>query len=117
MLQTYEVCLPGRFNGNTREVYLTGEAFFQVTHNPQKPFIAHTDGLNTCVLGTSFNINAYPQLAQVRVSVATGKASVTANHKVLAMLAANQQVAYTKATNIAHTGTYLQIMPIHGRMA
>ncbi|WP_316734898.1 FecR family protein [Pedobacter aquatilis] len=48
------------FNGKLREVVLTGEAFFDVVHNKEKPFQVHTADFNINVLGTSFNVKAYP---------------------------------------------------------
>ncbi|WP_131538740.1 FecR family protein [Pedobacter nototheniae] len=48
------------FNDKVREVKLTGEAFFDVVHNKDKPFKVHTDDFNINVLGTSFNVKAYP---------------------------------------------------------
>ena len=47
--------------GKNREVYLTGEAFFEVTKNTEQPFIVNTDELNIRVFGTKFNISAYPE--------------------------------------------------------
>jgi transmembrane sensor len=47
------------FDKNTREVTLTGEAFFDVKHN-QHPFIVHTRTADITVLGTTFNVSAYP---------------------------------------------------------
>jgi transmembrane sensor len=47
---------PEHFNGSLREVYLEGEAYFQVAHDPAHPFIVHTRAASTTVLGTSFNI-------------------------------------------------------------
>jgi transmembrane sensor len=47
--------------GNTlREVRLTGEAFFDVVRNPEKPFIIHTTATDVKVLGTQFNVKSYP---------------------------------------------------------
>ena len=47
--------------GNTlREVTLTGEAFFDVVHNAEKPFVIHTSKINIRVLGTKFNVKSYP---------------------------------------------------------
>jgi transmembrane sensor len=51
---------PVEFTGSTREVFLTGEAFFDVAHNPSKPFKVHTGVFVTKVLGTAFSIKAYP---------------------------------------------------------
>ncbi len=56
---------------------LSGEAFFQVVHNPEKPFIIHTGPIRTKVLGTSFKIDAF-EGQEVSVAVATGKVDVSA---------------------------------------
>lgn len=67
------------FNQQTkREVFLTGDAFFQVTRNPAKPFFVYADELITKVLGTSFWIKAAEAGKQVVVQVKTGKVSVFA---------------------------------------
>ena len=63
---------PEVFNGNTREVYLEGEAFFDVAPNPEKTFIIHLKKGSVRVLGTSFNIRAYEN-EPVQTSVKTGK--------------------------------------------
>lgn len=64
---------PASFSGNTREVYLNGEAFFDIEKNPAKPFIIHLANGTIRVLGTSFNIKAYDDEPVVETSVATGK--------------------------------------------
>ena len=64
---------PEEFSGKTREVTLTGEAFFNVTRNPQKPFIIKANGASIKVLGTSFNVYAYKEASIVEVIVKTGK--------------------------------------------
>jgi transmembrane sensor len=50
---------PFAFDGNYREVYLEGEAYFDIAKKADQPFIVHTAGTAVKVLGTSFNINAY----------------------------------------------------------
>jgi hypothetical protein len=50
---------PFIFPGKTREVYLEGEAFFTVAHNPKQPFIVHTGTTSVIALGTAFNVNSY----------------------------------------------------------
>lgn len=65
-----------QFNKNIREVYLTGEAFFEVTKNPEKPFYVHANEITTKVLGTSFNIKAYLEDQPVLVTVKTGKVAI-----------------------------------------
>lgn len=64
---------PSLFAGNTREIYLDGEAFFEVAKNAEKPFIIHLSNGTVKVLGTSFNVRAYNNETVVETSVATGK--------------------------------------------
>jgi ferric-dicitrate binding protein FerR (iron transport regulator) len=64
------------FSGTEREVYLDGEAFFEVTHNPDRPFLVHANEVTTKVLGTSFTIKALEHEQRVIVAVRTGKVSV-----------------------------------------
>ncbi|HEY8896987.1 MAG TPA: FecR domain-containing protein [Niastella sp.] len=72
---------PESFSGHTREVYLSGEAFFEVTKNPQKPFIIHLNKGTVRVLGTSFNIRAYDNEKVIETSVATGRVAFIATGK------------------------------------
>lgn len=64
------------FGKTNRTVYLTGEAFFDVKRNPEKPFLVVTANLVTKVLGTSFRIKAYQKDPNISVSVRTGKVTV-----------------------------------------
>lgn len=63
------------FSGNQRAVRLVGEAYFEVTKNPAKPFVIYTAAVRTTVLGTSFKINAF-QGKPITVAVTTGKVRV-----------------------------------------
>lgn len=66
------------FEGETRTVRLTGEAYFDVVKNPTKPFIVESPNLLTTALGTSFNIDAYPgQLEEV--TLISGKVKINNN--------------------------------------
>jgi ferric-dicitrate binding protein FerR (iron transport regulator) len=65
---------PFSFPGNTREVYLQGEAFFKVAPNRQQPFIVHTGAAEVKVLGTAFNVESYSQ-QQAVVSLTEGAVS------------------------------------------
>jgi transmembrane sensor len=58
-----------------REVYLSGEAFFEVHHDEKKPFLVHTPHITTQVLGTSFNIYAFKNESEI-VTVNSGKVHV-----------------------------------------
>ena len=68
---------PKKFKGDTREVSIEGEAFFDVKPDPTKPFIINAGKAQIKVLGTSFNVNAYPDADKVEVIVKTGKVQVT----------------------------------------
>lgn len=67
---------PEQFKGNTREIKLEGEAFFEITKDKAHPFIIHTANAYTKVLGTSFNILARKNSKEIVVSVKTGKVEV-----------------------------------------
>lgn len=81
-------------NGRIREVYLKGEAFFDVKHKTANPFVIYTGKIKTTVLGTAFNIKANSG-EKVVVSVSRGKVSVSdSKEHVLATLLPNQQLVY-----------------------
>lgn len=91
------------FDGSSREVALSGEAFFDVTRNPQKPFIIHLSAGKVQVLGTSFNIKAYPGTQKVETSVVTGKVAFIPQKESAAagdtiLLTPNQKAVQTLAT-------------------
>jgi transmembrane sensor len=69
--------LPEYFNQNSpREVHLSGEAFFEVEHDPNRPFIVYTDDSATEVLGTTFQVSSYPEYTEVEVVVSGGKVAL-----------------------------------------
>ncbi len=72
-----ELKFPKHFKDNVREVTLVGEAFFNVKPNPEKPFIIYAGNAQVKVLGTSFNVCAYPKTETVEVVVTTGKVQVS----------------------------------------
>lgn len=91
------ITYPDRFEGDVREVELQGEAFFDVAKNPDKPFVIKSGEVLTTVLGTSFNINTYPDNQQIAVTVATGKVKV-ASHENEIHLGPNEQGVFDKKT-------------------
>ena len=64
------------FGEKTRSLELNGEAFFDVKKDPDKPFVIHSGNLEIKVLGTSFNVNAYPEADMLDVVVESGSVSV-----------------------------------------
>lgn len=101
--QGSELKAPKLFKGNTREVELSGEAFFQVAKNAEKPFIINTGKVSVKVLGTSFNVNAYKDEALVEVMVKTGKVlffeNNTNNKNGGVLLLPGEQGLYSTASN------------------
>lgn len=68
-----ELKFPAQFNGQIREVYLKGEAFFEVKSNPKQPFIVTTREASVKVFGTSFNVMNYEEESRVEVALENGK--------------------------------------------
>ena len=64
---------PDNFSANIRKVKLSGEAFFEVARDTARPFIIETEKASVEVLGTTFNVAAYPSSTLVEVNVETGK--------------------------------------------
>jgi len=66
-----------KFGENTREVALTGEAFFDVVKDVTRPFIIHTKTIDVKVLGTAFNVRAFPDEKTAETSLIRGQVEVT----------------------------------------
>jgi len=83
---------PVRFPGHDRTVELTGEAYFEVAHDAGRPFIVTTaQQARIQVYGTHFNINAYPDQAQVAVTLNEGRVSVRRENGPEVMLKPDEQ--------------------------
>ncbi|RWY57475.1 FecR family protein [Mucilaginibacter gilvus] len=100
---------PAKFRGNLREITLEGEAFLEVAHNAEKSFIVHTGGIRTQVLGTSFNIKAYPEDAFVKVDVVTGKVGVIPATAQTVFLTPAEEVFINKKDNTAQKTTGVDV--------
>lgn len=83
--------LDGSFNEQNRALSLVGEAFFEVAHNAQKPFLVQSRQITTQALGTAFLVEAYPHQSQIKVSLAEGKVKVS-DPKLAKMLLPGQQI-------------------------
>lgn len=82
---------PTRFAGNRREVFLEGEAYFEVAKNERMPFIVHAGQSEIKVLGTAFNVSAYSQENTV-TTLAKGHVEVNCNDVVAELLPGKQAV-------------------------
>lgn len=87
---------PESFDGDSRVVELiAGEAFFEIKKDPSKPFYVKINDDKVRVLGTSFNIRAYPDEPEIQVAVATGQVSYTIATGKKVILAPNQLATHT----------------------
>ncbi|OOQ56517.1 FecR family protein [Mucilaginibacter pedocola] len=100
---------PDKFRGGIREVTLTGEAFLDVAHDAKNPFIIRTGAIRTQVLGTSFNVKAYPEDAFVKVDVLTGKVGVVPAKGQTVFLTPSEEVFINKQTNVALKNTGVDV--------
>ena len=83
-----------------REVSLVGEAFFEVKKDHSRPFVVRTAASRTRVLGTSFNVRAYPAEDSVEVAVVTGRVALaarTAAPDSVLLTPGTRGVVYTRA--------------------
>jgi len=93
------------FKGDNREVYLEGEAFFQIHRNPSKPFLVYYNNIVTKVLGTSFHVGTNKSTGQIVVEVKTGHVQVSENLKLTkskntitpVIITPNQKAIYDKS--------------------
>jgi transmembrane sensor len=90
--------------GGIRKVFLAGEAWFDVSKNEKKPFVVHTPYYNVEVLGTQFNVKAYPDDDEVATTLEKGKVKITSSEKYTlketTTLHPGEQLVYTKNKGI-----------------
>ena len=91
---------PVQFDKDKREVFLTGEAYFEITKDPIKPFVVHTGKTTTQVVGTSFDLRNYNGEGHVELTVFTGKVIFGSDKKV--EVAHGNHVVFEKANGELH---------------
>ena len=92
---------PTVFKGKERVVSLEGEAYFKVAKDAAHPFIVKSGNLQVRVLGTEFNVSAYPEEEEVTATLISGKVLVEYNGlKEQEILKPNEQLAYNKHTRL-----------------
>jgi len=100
---------PKTFDKSIRKVILTGNAVFEVTHNPQHRFLVESDDISIKVLGTKFNVISNDNFGNSYVHVINGKVQVK-NDKVIEnqlIIAKDMSVLYNAKTDqLAHTSDY-----------
>jgi transmembrane sensor len=93
------VTYPVVFTGKERNVSISGEAYFEVTHDAAKPFIVSKGAMHVTVLGTRFNINAYDDEAAIRVTLLEGSVKVNATTDLQSLLLKPGQQAIVSRSN------------------
>jgi transmembrane sensor len=71
---------PTQFSKKSREVFLTGEGYFEIEHNPKIPFVVKTNDISVIAMGTSFNISTYPTDKSVETVLVEGSVIVKENN-------------------------------------
>lgn len=104
-----------------REVFLTGEAYFQVSHDAKRPFLVHTDDLEIEVLGTHFNVQAYADEKNSNTLLVNGVVQVKqkSNPEDAVVLKPGMQASYTqgsKSLEIASVNTAPYIAWVKGQL-
>lgn len=91
----------GDFKGDTREVYLSGEAYFDVAHDKSRPFIVHTSGIDIKVLGTAFNVKAFDVDPTIEATLIRGMIQVVKKNEPngsTIILKPHEKLIYNKIT-------------------
>lgn len=101
---------PSNNDRDLREIYLEGEAYFEVAKDTLRPFVVYSQNISTTVLGTSFNVQAFPEENEIMVSLVKGNVKVSRiNNNTaedLVMLNPDQQLIYSKRNDISRVETF-----------
>lgn len=96
---TSTLLYPEQFTGNTRSVYLSGEAHFKVAKNEKQPFVVKSDDFQVTALGTEFNMSVYPDDPTLSTTLLSGSVEVKFNNLSSAyILKPSEQFTYNKHT-------------------
>ncbi|TDX00877.1 FecR family protein [Dinghuibacter silviterrae] len=95
------ISYPDNFKGTKREVFLTGEAFFDVTKDAARPFVLHAGPVEIHVLGTRFDVRSYPREKKVETLLLHGSIEVTIRNQRKILLKPNQKLSVSTDNNEA----------------
>lgn len=104
------VTYPVTFTGKERKVSINGEAYFEVAHDVQKPFVVTKGEMETWVLGTHFNINAYEDEPSIKVSLIEGSVEVYVGLHESEVMHAGQQAIIKDAIAIKNDVNMDEVM-------
>ena len=108
-----KLIIPKLFSDHERKVTLVGEAYFEVSKDASRPFVIISNDIKTVVLGTSFNVRAYPSENTIEVAVAEGQVSFEkaisgqlSSDQAPILLSPNEMAVYSKETGQANKGSF-----------
>jgi transmembrane sensor len=85
---------------SSRQVQLDGEAFFDVAQDAKRPFILQSGPVQTRVLGTAFNVEAYAQEKEIRIALVQGRVAIQRNEQMLADLHSGEMLTWSASDSI-----------------
>lgn len=102
---------PNVFTGTTREVQLTGEGFFDVAKNAEKPFKVHAGPMTIAVLGTRFNVQAYADTQHIATTLEEGSVAIEDTQGKEALRLVPGEMAYYNTTTQALHKQQVDVAP------
>lgn len=105
-----QITYPNAFKGDKREVFIQGEAYFKVAHNKEKPFHVYAKDVDVKVLGTSFNVRAYPDENQLKTTLVEGSVALSygANAENAIKLVPGKMAVYEMGKKMVVANTNLE---------
>jgi transmembrane sensor len=97
---------PVKFTGSTREVTLSGEAFFDVESDKSHPFLVHTSGPTIRVTGTEFYIGDFAGSPSMEASLVTGRIELILNNRVLSEMTPGTRIFFNRETGKLSAGNF-----------
>lgn len=97
-----ELRFPSRFQDDSREVYLNGEAYFEVSRDTTRPFRVNSRRLSVEVLGTSFNMSVYDDDENMHVTLEKGSVRVCPNGRGNGIILAPDEQLFVKGEQLIH---------------
>ena len=94
--QSTKLVYPINFEKHTREIFVEGEVYLDVSPDPERPFVVHTNAIDVKVLGTQFNIYAYTNQPDLQVVLVNGEVEVYKNGEYKEILKPNQMFSYNE---------------------
>lgn len=100
------IVYPEKFSSKKRQVFFSGEAYFDVVKNSRSPFEIKTEKSSVSVLGTEFNLKVYPEDRSIELALVEGKVEFSSEDNGKVLLTAGEMLEYDKNTGIVSTSKF-----------